>query len=139
MFHKLEKPDVTIEQIKPDYRAWKFCIALWISITGIAHAIFVCKYWSLSYKLKNIITQIKNDDSVHLKHNVILFSLLLAIVVACVLECLINLNVDPDKPIRDTSVTIFMMVPQIVTCVILFLAISEIKKSESFKYQISTK
>jgi ABC-type spermidine/putrescine transport system permease subunit II len=130
---------VTIEQITPDYRAWKFCIALWISITGIMHAIFVCKYWSLSYKIKNILTQTQDDKTAHLRHNVMLYSLLLAIVVACVLECLINLNVDPDKPVRDICVTLFMMVPQIVTCVILIVAVEEIKKTQSSKYQVSTR
>ncbi len=130
---------MTIEQITPDYRAWKFCIALWISITGIMHAIFVCKYWSLSYKIKNILTQTQDDKTAHLRHNVMLYSLLLAIVVACVLECLINLNVDPDKPVRDICVTLFMMVPQIVTCVILIVAVEEIKKTQSSKYQVSTR
>lgn len=85
MFSKLRKPGVTDNDIIAEYRGFKFCVALWISITGLAHAIFVLKYWLLSRKIKNIKTGNANNN-LERTHNIILTSLIVLIVISCALE-----------------------------------------------------
>ena len=110
MFIKLQNPTVTVADIIADYRGFKICVAFWISLTGLAHAIFVVKYWLLSEKVKNII-QNKTDRNLEKKHALVLASLTFMIFVSFGFEIFINLTIDPANFWLEVSVTIGMMIP----------------------------